>query len=126
MPGEAPAPPIRIIAAIPDPVGPDEGFESVTIANGNPLDVSLAGWKLRDKANNTFNLSGTIPASSTLSVRVRGNFTLNQGGDEVRLINPSGQVVHTVSYTAAQVKPGKYITFGDKESLELCGSGLLT
>lgn len=112
-PEGTPSPAIRILAVLPDPVGSDEEAESVTIANGNALEVSLDGWKLRDKANNTFNLSGTVPASSTLSIRVRGNFSLNQNGDEVRLINPAGQVVHTVSYTAAQVKEGKFITFGE-------------
>jgi endonuclease/exonuclease/phosphatase family metal-dependent hydrolase len=111
--GPAPASAVSILAVLPNPIGPDEEFESVTLANGSAANVSLAGWKLKDKADNVLNLSGQVVAAGTVSVRVRGNFTLNQGGDEVRLIDPAGQVVHKVSYTAAQVKPGKFITFGN-------------
>lgn len=104
---------VKIMAVLPDPVGPDENNEAVTLSNGGVTDVPLQGWQLKDKADNVFNLSGSVASSSTLSIKVRGNFTLNQAGDEVRLIDPSGKVVHKVTYTAAQVKQGKFIVFAE-------------
>lgn len=112
MPAAAP-PVLRILAVLPNPPGADDGNESVTLANGNAIDVTLTGWRLRDKAGNVFILSGSAPATATRSVRVQGTFTLNQGGDEVELIDPSGRVVHKVTYTAGQVRPGRFITFDE-------------
>ena len=37
---------------------------------------------------------------------------LNNGGDEVELVDPGGTTVHFVSYTGAQAGPGAVITFG--------------
>lgn len=104
---------VKIMAVLPDPVGPDEDNEAVTLSNGGVTEVALQGWTLKDKADNVFNLSGSVAAGSTRSIKVRGNFTLNQAGDEVRLIDPTGKVVHKGTYTAAQVKQGKFIVFAE-------------
>jgi hypothetical protein len=54
-PGPQPPPPVAaadvlIVAALPDPVGPDAGAESVTLLNASPAAVDLAGWALSDAA----------------------------------------------------------------------------
>ena len=54
-PGPQPARPrwprdVLIVAALPDPAGPDRGDESVTLLNTSAAAVDLAGWALADAA----------------------------------------------------------------------------
>ena len=74
--------------------------------------VNLNGWKLRDKANHSVSLSGTVAAGSTKTVLLlNGQMPLNQDGDKITLLNPAGDTVDEVEYTEAQVSPGQPITF---------------
>jgi hypothetical protein len=41
---------VLIVAALPDPAGPDAGAESVTLLNTSPAAVDLTGWALLDAA----------------------------------------------------------------------------
>jgi hypothetical protein len=62
---EPPPPPVaavRIRALLPNPDGPDDGREQVTIGNGTADEVNLVSSMLRDRAGNRFTLSGVIPA----------------------------------------------------------------
>jgi hypothetical protein len=98
---------------LPNPEGPDVGNEWVEIMNGGASPVSLAGWKLRDEASHTVDLSGTIEAGARLRIELgEGQMPLNNGGDEVELVNADGERVHFVSYTGDQAGPGEQVTFG--------------
>jgi Lamin Tail Domain len=112
---EPPPPPVvavRIRSLLPNPDGPDEGREQVTIGNVTAEEVNLAGWLLRDRAGNRFALEGMIPAREQLTVTMRAfSMPLNNSGDDVSLIDPQGQVRHHVSYTAAQAGSGTVVTF---------------
>jgi endonuclease/exonuclease/phosphatase family metal-dependent hydrolase len=111
--GDVPSEPgdgVRIASLLPNPIGEDAGREQITIANGTNGALSLAGWTLRDRGQNVFTLSGTIAASSSLTVTLSPNtMPLNNSGDEVFLIDKSGMNRHKISYEAGQVQSGVVI-----------------
>jgi hypothetical protein len=59
---------VRIASMVPDPVGEDKGHEQVTIANGTSGALNLTGWLLRDRGQNEFKLTGTVPVSNSLII----------------------------------------------------------
>jgi endonuclease/exonuclease/phosphatase family metal-dependent hydrolase len=103
---------VRIVALLPNPTTRDPGKEAVTLQNDGLSAVDLQGWTLRDRANNTYALSGTIPAHDRLRI-VMQQFTmpLNNNGDTVELLDPNGACVHDVMYTKSQVVEGQDIEF---------------
>jgi Lamin Tail Domain len=112
--GADPPPPpvaaVRIRSLLPNPDGPDEGREQVTIGNGTAEAVDLAGWLLRDRAGNRFALEGVIPVRAELTITMCAfSMPLNNSGDDVALIDPQGHVRHHVSYTAPQAQPGRVV-----------------
>jgi Lamin Tail Domain len=103
---EPPQPPVvavRIRALLPNPDGPDEGREQVTISNGTAEEVNLAGWMLRDRAGNRFTLTGVVLAQQQLMITMHAfSMPLNNSGDDVSLIDPQGQVCDHVSYSSGR------------------------
>jgi hypothetical protein len=83
--------------------------EFIEIKNIGNADISLSGWKLDDEANR-----GSSPYSLpavTLKVGERmvfyglqTNILLGDGGDTVRLINPSGKIYDAYTYLIAKVE----------------------
>jgi Lamin Tail Domain len=113
--GGPPQPPpvaVRILSLLPNPDGPDEGREQVTIGNGTAEEVNLTGWMLRDRAGNRFTLTGSVPSQQQLTITM-GEFSmpLSNFGDNVALLDPQSQVRNHVSYSAAQAQPGPLVTF---------------
>jgi Lamin Tail Domain len=110
---EPPPPPVaavRMLSLLPNPEGPDEGRERVTLGNGTAEEVDLAGWLLRDRAGNRFALEGVIPARDQLTITMRAfSMPLNNSGDDVSLIDPQGQERHHVSYSSAQAGSGAVV-----------------
>ena len=102
---------LRIVALLPNPRGKDDFREQVTLENPTSQDIGLQGWRLLDVAANEFKFSGTIPANSTLTVTMARGAFLNNLGDEVWLVDPSGVAGPHLTYTAAQAKKGKVVTF---------------
>jgi hypothetical protein len=103
---------VQILSLLPNPDGPDEGREEVTIGNGTAEEVNLAGWVLRDRAGNRFMLTGLVPAEQSLTITMREfSMPLNNSGDDVSLIDLQGHIRHHVSYTAAQAASGAVVTF---------------
>ncbi len=103
---------VRIVALLPNPTGPDARNEVVRLYNPGASAVSLDGWSLRDRAGNTYNLSGSIPAASQRTIyMVEFTMPLNNNGDEVELRNSNGDFVHGVSYPGSAVREGEYIEF---------------
>ncbi len=103
---------IRIVSLLPNPDGPDEGNETITIANGTGEALSLDGWLLRDRAGNELALSGSVEAGGTRVITLpRNSVPLNNSGDDVALIDDRGEVRHRVTYAANQVRPGQEVAF---------------
>lgn len=91
---------VRIVAALADPPGADgAGAETVTLLNVSPADVLLDGWNLIDLADRTHDLAGTLAAGEALRVNLT-RLQLNNDGDSVRLRDPGGNEIDSVSYMA--------------------------
>jgi hypothetical protein len=107
---------VRILAALVNPGGNDQGEEHVILANGGAEEVSLAGYVLRDVNRKRLPIpdgSAPIPAGSAVTVRLpRGSIELSNKGGEITLLAPDGRVAHRVSYSKAQAKrEGELIYF---------------
>jgi uncharacterized protein YukJ len=109
-PGEEPPMPagepdlrIRIVAALVNPLGGDQGKETVTLLNVTDTDQALAGWAIANRTKAKFRLTGVIEAGATLTVRLPVDVPLSNDGGLITLLDASGLKVHGVSYTKAQV-----------------------
>jgi hypothetical protein len=61
---------LAITGLLPDPIGEDAENEVVMISNSSNSATSLSGWSLRDRGNNEYLLSGTVPAHGTLEIKM--------------------------------------------------------
>jgi Lamin Tail Domain len=116
-PGPQPGPPVAaadvlIVAALPNPVDPDAGAESVTLLNASPAAVDLAGWALSDAAGGRQRLGGSIESGGTLRVRLTGAVQLSNQRDTVRPSDARGNVIDQVAYQRNQVRAGRTIVVG--------------
>lgn len=109
---EAKAADLVIIAALPNPVRRDRGNETVTLRNRGGEEASLQGWELRDQIGRSEAITGTIAGSSEIVITLSGTgLMLNNEGDDILLVNPSGEVAHVVSYSAEDVFTGQMVMF---------------
>ena len=102
--------PLRIVPLLPDVSGPDDGREEITLFNDSPEALDLRGWFLQDRHVNRFYLRGTIGPRQAATIRTDGSMPLNNGGDTVMVVDPSGRVVHSVTYSGRQVHVDRPIT----------------
>ncbi len=114
-----PAPPataLRIVAALPNPVGDDAQDEEVHLRNTGTQAVALTGWKIGDSTGTSFwtlqAADGTIQPGATVVVRRKGRpMSLNNtGGDTIVLVNPSGATVDQKAYSG-DAASGQLFTF---------------
>jgi endonuclease YncB( thermonuclease family) len=103
---------VVVVAALPDPVGADQGAETVTLLNTTAGAIDLTGWTLVDAAGGRQALDGSIGAGETKVVRLGTALPLGNSGDTLTLVDAKGVTVDRVDYRAAQVKPGRTIAFG--------------
>lgn len=94
---------VRIIAALVNPEGNDEGLETITLINVAPEAIELGGWAIRDRNGNSFTLpTQHLPAGTTHTVTLpRNTAQLGNRGGLIELLDADGQVVHTVEYSRA-------------------------
>lgn len=98
---------------LPDPQTPlsDSKDEYIELYNDSDVAASLEGWSLRDKTNHVFKL-GQLQIDAHGYVVLKSAVTkisLNNDGDEISLIDPSGTVVDS-SPNYGNAKPG--LTWG--------------
>jgi len=106
-----PAVNVKIRSLLPNPEGNENQNEEVTIINLGTQSVNLSGWKLRDLAGKTWSLDtlGTLGPGEEKTIKRNGQpMALNNGGDTIDLIDPNGNVVHTVTYSRSE--EGEIIT----------------
>lgn len=102
---------VLIVAALPDPLGPDPGRESVTVMNTTASSLDLTGWAITDGAGSCRELSGALSAGGG-SI---GDDDRGPTGQLRRHPGPggrAGRVVDQLAYQANQVRPGRTICFG--------------
>lgn len=99
---------VRIIAALVNPEGHDPGKETVTLINTGSAPKDMDGWRIEDKNGKTQVISGmSIAAGDTVRLNLDPTKAqLSNKGGKIRLIDPNGQAVHTVTYSKGQVKTG--------------------
>jgi beta-lactamase superfamily II metal-dependent hydrolase len=103
--GGAPTTPLTIAiqSLLPNPAGDDEQLEEVTLRNPGPTGVALAGWTLRDRSGLVWNLSGTVTSGGSLTIKRGGQpMSLNNGGDEITLIDSSNVERDRFAYLGSQ------------------------
>ena len=112
-PAEATAGDLLIVAALPNPLGKDQGSETVTLLNSRAESIDLAGYRLQDGANTSgIALRGVLPAGDTMRVMLDTKIRLSNQGDTIQLVAPGQVVIDQVSYTANQAAEGRSIAFG--------------
>lgn len=90
---------IILTRLLPNPVGSDTNAETITLENRNAFAVVLKNWTLQSRTSSTaIGITTSIPAQSAVTLTV-SNKLVNSGG-VYDLINESGQVVDSVTYTA--------------------------
>jgi len=94
---------VRIIAALINPTGGDQGKETVTLLNVADADQALAGWAIANRTKAKFKLTGSIRAGGTLTVTLPIDVPLSNDGGLITLLDAKGLKVDGVSYTKAQV-----------------------
>jgi endonuclease YncB( thermonuclease family) len=103
---------VVIVAALPDPTGPDLGHESASFANVTSDDIDLQGWNLADRAGRRQPLSGVIGAGDFRRVTLSQGLALGNSGGSLTLTDHTGVTIDQVTYTATQVKSGRTMIFG--------------
>lgn len=91
---------------LPDPLGSDTTAEFIELFNTGSESVDLAGWKLDDADGGS--AAYTIPAGTTIRGGVYLSFSrsetklaLNNEGDTVRLLTPTGTVKASATFGAS-------------------------
>jgi hypothetical protein len=102
---DAPAPTptvaVKITSLLPNPEGNENQNEKATIKNIGTQAVNMTGWKLRDLAGQVWQLDelGTLQPGEEKEIKRNGKpMAMNNGGDTIELLNPTGQIVQTVTY----------------------------
>ncbi|WP_339727977.1 hypothetical protein [uncultured Gimesia sp.] len=104
---------VRMVAALVNPSGHDPGHESITLFNTGTTPVSLTGWQITNQNAQSTNLDGYIDSGMPLRINLDGSgVQLSNRGGTIRLLNESGKVTHSVSYSKSQVRTqGETILF---------------
>jgi poly(U)-specific endoribonuclease len=96
--------PVRIAAALVNPIGDDIGNETVTLLNATDAEVDLTGWDLRDANGRSQPLTGTIPPQATRKIAVPratvNSVQLGNNGGRIELYQ-DGTRIAAVSYGKA-------------------------
>ncbi len=97
-------PAVRIVAALVNPLGEDQGNETVTILNASPSEVDLSGYGLANKEKARQGLSGKLPSGAATVVTLASDVPLGNKGGLITLLDPKGRKVDGVSYTAEDAR----------------------
>jgi hypothetical protein len=102
---------IKIIAILPNPVGADQGGETVTLLNSGPAKASLKDWILDDGlvdepiGSSAYVLADAeLDAGEEIELAIpKGRFSLNNSGEDgVRLFSPDRKIKGSVAYSKAE------------------------
>ena len=100
---------MRIVGALVNPKGADDGKETVCLLNASPDAIDLTGWQLADRLKNKCGLSGTLAPGATMTIKLPASVQLGNSGSTITLLDRRGLKVDGVSYTAADAKAEGWI-----------------
>jgi len=91
---------------LPSPEGPDDEEEWIEVFNQNSFEINLSEWQIADTIGTakiyTFPEKTTIKAEGFLVLfRPDTKITLNNSGDELKIVRTDGKVIDAVSYKGA-------------------------
>jgi beta-lactamase superfamily II metal-dependent hydrolase len=95
---------VVIESLLPNPAGSDTDAEEVVIKNKGAVPTSITGWRLQDRSGLTWPFVGdvTLAASESRTLRRNGRpMSLNNGGDEIALIDAAEVVRDRFEYTTS-------------------------
>jgi uncharacterized protein YukJ len=93
---------VRIVAALVNPVGNDQGKETVTLLNVTPQAIDVTNWQLADRFDKRHTLSGSIAAGQTRVITLPIDVALGNNGGVVNLLDNQNRKMDGVSYTKEQ------------------------
>jgi uncharacterized protein YukJ len=99
--------------ALVNPAGDELRGEIVVIGNTTVTAIDLTGWSLVDKTNKIETLAGIqlTPGGSAIVVLSGDGAQLSNKGGTIRLLNPSGVLIHAVSYSKDDAVEGRFVRF---------------
>ena len=101
---------LRITSLLPNPVGEDRGKEAIKLKNLSGDQIDLSGWILRDRAGNVLALKGSLAENEEKEmVDIDGSMPLNNNGDEVVVVDPSGLVIDRFNYPGSAAGAGQRV-----------------
>lgn len=94
---------IIISEVLPNPLGPDDGFEFVELYNKGSETINLNGWQIRDSRGSGITLKNEKIKPKSYRV-FSGNFYLNNtGAESINLYYPGGLIkVGSVKFSGAE------------------------
>jgi uncharacterized protein YukJ len=96
--------PVRILAALVNPIGPAPEAETVTLLNASPAPIDLAGWRLADRMKRTCPLPNVhLLPGSTLTVPLAPEVQLGNRGGAITVLDADGLKVDGVAYTTDDI-----------------------
>lgn len=106
-------PPVYVERALVNPAGDDPSKEIVVIGNTTLIALDLSGWSIVDKNNAAEALAGVLlPAGASAMVVLSGHAAqLSNKGGTIRLLDPSGVLIHAVSYSKADAVENRFVRF---------------
>lgn len=106
---------VQIIAALVNPIGPDQGLESLILLNPTPDPIDLTNWALADKNKKKEKLSGIINPGEARKIKLSGKGAqLSNKGGIITLLDDKGIKVHGVKYTKEEAsKAGWTLVFNE-------------
>jgi uncharacterized protein YukJ len=121
VPSPAPAPApvgagLRIVAALVNPVGPEDrvGGETVTLINAGTRPIDLDGWTLAASRTAVMSLDGPVlAAGDAVRIALARSLPLSNKGGILSALDPAGLKADGVAWTKAQADAeGVTIVFG--------------
>ena len=94
---------VRIIAALVNPVGPDQGKETVMLLNVSDADVDLSRWHIANRNKDKAPLAGVIKSGQVMQFTLPVQVPLGNDGGIITLLDAAGLKIDGASYTKAQV-----------------------
>jgi uncharacterized protein YukJ len=95
--------PVRIVAALVNPVGGAPEGETITLLNASPAPVDLAGWRIADRLKRSCAVgTGPVAPGATVVVPLADGVLLGNDGGAITLLDPEGLKVDGVAYTGAE------------------------
>lgn len=92
---------IRIVAALVNPKGREAGAETLSLLNVSDVAIDLNGWIIEDARNRRDTIGGISIAPGMMLTFILQQVKLTNTGGRLRLIQPNGEVMEEVTYTAS-------------------------